>query len=187
MRKQTRPPEPDVLRDHQAKWNRQWTELRERNPAAAFSWYQVGSKTAREWILDDLRGMNQGHCSFCDAFPVESLSTEPIEHFQPKSRPEFYGLAYSWDNLFYCCDRCQNQKGEEWDDRLLKPDAVDYEFSDYFQFRDGHIVPAESADDDGQARARATIRLYGFNENDRPPVPPAGTAEVDQQFRAGSG
>lgn len=169
MRKQTRPPEPGVLAKHGTRWNRQWRNLRVRNPQAPFQWYRTDNRSAREWILPDLREMTQGHCAFCDAFPLEDRSTEPIEHFRPKSDPRFYNQAYAWKNLYYCCERCQSNKGEQWDDRLLRPDATDYSFTEYFDFnfRTGMIQPNATAERADQLRAEVTIDLYGLDSDAR--------------------
>lgn len=165
MRKQTRPPIPEVLQKHGERWTRQWIELREKNPSAKFSWYQVEGKTAREWLLPHLKHMTQAHCAFCDCFPLDDRSREPIEHFQPKSDPRFYAEAYAWDNLYYCCDCCQSSKGERWDDRLLRPDAADYAFDRYFMFdyTTGQIKPNCRASALDQARATVTIAFYGLD------------------------
>jgi uncharacterized protein (TIGR02646 family) len=109
--------------------------------------------------------MTQGHCAFCDCFPLDDRSKEPIEHFKPKSDPRFYADAYAWDNLYYCCDCCQSTKGERWDDRLLRPDAADYSFERYFLFdyTTGEIKANWLAGAADQARASATIEHYGLD------------------------
>ena len=114
--------------------------------------------------------MNQGHCSFCDAFPLMGSSKEPIEHFQPKSDPRFHELAYVWSNLYYSCDCCQSHKGEHFEDGLLQPDAPEYECLHYFEFdfTTGEMRPRSKAGDADRQRAEVTIRLYGLNESDRP-------------------
>ena len=169
MKKQIRPAEPEVLRNNASKWNEQWSSLRSSNPSAKFSWYQIKGRSARDWILPDLRKMNESHCSFCDAFPLEASSNEPVEHFKPKSDPRFYRLAFSWTNLYYSCDFCQGIKREKWDDLLLAPDASDYDFSEYFMFDfgTGAIAPNPIASPDKQARAQMTIELYGLDRDAR--------------------
>ena len=168
MRKLVRPEEPEVLKNNAQKWNQQWADLRNKDPnkKPEFEWYRTGGKSAREWILPDLRSMNQGHCCFCDAFPIADTSKEPIEHFRPKSRPEFYCLAYTWTNLFYCCDFCNSEKGETWDEKFLNPDANDYSFERYFMFdhTTGAISPNPKATETDQARAQATITAYGLDK-----------------------
>jgi uncharacterized protein (TIGR02646 family) len=169
MRRQLRPPLPDVLVRQGERWTRQWTELRAANPKAAFQWYQADGRSAREWLLPCLKDMTQGHCAFCDSFPLDDRSTEPIEHFRPKSDPRFYAQAYAWENLFYCCDRCQKSKREQWDDGLLRPDADDYTFLRYFMFdyTTGEIRPNILANTADQTRAQVTIAMYGLDLPER--------------------
>ena len=111
---------PEVLLLKGDRWAQQWVARRERNPNATFTWYQHENKSAREWLLPLLRDMTDGHCSFCDSFPLEGQSNEPIEHFRPKSN--FPCLAFEWGNLYYCCEKCQTSKQEEWSEELLAPD-----------------------------------------------------------------
>lgn len=127
-----RTPAPAVLLDYGPQWTQQWIERRQQNPAADFRWYQHEKRSVREWLLPALREMSDGHCSFCEAFPLEGQSNEPIEHFRPKSA--FPEHAYEWKNLYYCCETCQSSKGDRWDDGLLAPDAPDYRWADWFEF-----------------------------------------------------
>lgn len=163
MRKQARPDEPEVLRANSARWNQQWAELRQRNPSAQFSWYKLDSKDAREWVLPDLWSMTQGHCAFCDAFPLEDRTNEAVEHFKPKTDARFYLEAYTWTNLYYCCGFCQAQKNSQWNDDLLRPDAADYEFGThfYYEFTTGEMKAVPGAEG---SRARVTIEMYGLDE-----------------------
>lgn len=170
MRSVIRPPEPSVLTLKAATWNQQWVDRRRENPSATFSWYQHDSKSARDWILDDLRSMTEGHCTFCDAFPVQDTSLEPIEHFRPKHDERFHHLAFSWSNLYYCCDRCQGHKGGQWEEGLIAPDHEGYTFEAYFEFdvATGEILPNRFAEEDARTCAALTIRIFGLNEGGRP-------------------
>ncbi len=170
MRVLIRPLEPEVLTLKAAKWNQQWADRRRENPSAAFTWYEHDKKSAREWLLPELRAMTSGHCTFCDAFPLEDKSLEPIEHFRPKHDERFYHLAFAWSNLYYCCDRCQGQKREQWDDGLIAPDQDGYRLDDYFEFdvASGEIRPSRFAKDEPRERASVTIRIFGLNEGGRP-------------------
>ncbi|HPM81361.1 MAG TPA: TIGR02646 family protein [Candidatus Anammoximicrobium sp.] len=169
MRKQTRPPVPAILQKNGERWTRQWVELRGKNPIAAFQWYQADGMSARTWLLPHLKDMTQGHCAFCDCFPLDDRSKEPIEHFKPKSDARFYAEAYSWQNLYYCCDCCQSSKRERWDDRLLRPDADDYSFTKYFVFdyTTGEIRANSRASVEDQSRAETTIALYGLDLSEK--------------------
>ena len=163
MRKFDRAGEPAICSENSAKWNAQWVARRNSDPKATFSWYRVDDKSARDHLLPALKEQSEGHCSFCDAFPVGGVSNETIEHFRPKSK--FPEHAYTWTNLYYCCDACQNAKREEWDEALLHADGPDYAFSRYFEFdfTTGGIKPNPLATEQDQQRAAITVRLYGLD------------------------
>ena len=105
--------------------------------------------------------MTQEHCAFCDG-RIGTESRETVEHFRPKS--EFPNLAYTWHNLFPCCDLCQSQKLEKFDEALLKPDAADYRFEEYFiaNYKTGELEPLPNAPTEIKRRAEVTIDLYGL-------------------------
>ena len=167
MRKFDRADEPAVCKAHGVRWNTQWAEHRTTNPNAAFRWYFVDGISARDHLLPTLRLQTEDHCSFCDAFPVGGVSNETIEHFRPKSK--FPEHAYTWTNLYYCCDACQNAKREEWHDMLLHADAADYSFSRYFEFdfTTRGIKPNPLANEQDQRRAAITVQLYGLDSPSR--------------------
>jgi hypothetical protein len=37
--------------------------------------------------------MTAEHCSYCDGHPLNATGIETVDHFRPKSRPEFYNRA----------------------------------------------------------------------------------------------
>jgi uncharacterized protein (TIGR02646 family) len=123
----------------------------------------VDGEPVNRKLLPPLRAQTQDHCSFCDNYPICPPSKHTIEHFRPKSR--FPREAYRWENLYYCCDHCQ-QKGEEFEEGLLRPDAEDFEFDRYFrwEFTKGELLPNDLATPEDQHRAQVTIRLYRLNE-----------------------
>jgi 5-methylcytosine-specific restriction endonuclease McrA len=92
-----------------------------------FSW--------RENIYDELRTQIQiydgkshrdNHCCFCDGYPIGENSTETIEHFHPKVQ---YPLkAYDWDNLFYCCNKCQSEANKMPFTFTIMPSDANYLF-----------------------------------------------------------
>ena len=63
MRKQIRPPEPQVLQEHAAKWNAEWSrKVRvEMKSSKHFNWRQRNKQSVRDLILPALRSMNQEH------------------------------------------------------------------------------------------------------------------------------
>lgn len=112
-----------------------------------------------------LNEMTQGHCAFCDGGELGAMSRETIEHFKPKSRAEFRRFAYQWENLYPCCDQCQSQKREDFDEQLLVADERGYQFDDYFivDYVNGELQPNPLATDENQRRAQITLELYGLN------------------------
>ncbi|MGL4398356.1 MAG: hypothetical protein ACRCXD_00685 [Luteolibacter sp.] len=119
-------------------------------------------------LLDEgLRDQTQEHCSYCDMTPICPPGTETIDHYRPKSGPAGrLDLAYDWANLFYCCNYCQGKKLDQFEDALLKPDEVGYEFETYFQWEvaTGRLMPNEVASPDDRYRAERTIEIFKLNE-----------------------
>lgn len=181
MKKLERMTEPTELRNQQEDLTDKWKAKATTNPGADIYWPDA----VREPVLKRLIKQTQEHCSFCDAFPVQGVSKNEIEHFVPKKRPTgatedddfFRSEAYAWRNLFYICSCCNGtQKGTQWNSLLLKPDATaaqdgyDYEFAIYFECdrRTGKLEAWRHASDDDKKRANETIRIYGLNEEKRP-------------------
>jgi uncharacterized protein (TIGR02646 family) len=55
-------------------------------------------------------------CIFCQQKLTIATGNEDarsVEHFRPKSL--YWWLAYSWDNLFSVCIKCNNEKGDKFD------------------------------------------------------------------------
>lgn len=159
MHKLNRLPQPVCLEANAAKWTDAFAAARQQNPKYQFRWPQPDCyQSVRKRLLE----MTKTHCAFCDGL-LGAESRETVEHFRPKS--QFQSLAYQWDNLFPCCDMCQSQKREQFDDGLLKPDETDYAFMRYFvvNFKTGEIEPSPHADEPLQNRAKVTIQIYGLN------------------------
>lgn len=159
MRKVERSAQPDCLRDNAGVWAQEYVAAREKNAKHKFTWRNDGCyQTIRRTLTD----MTQHHCAFCDGL-IGAESRETIEHFRPKSN--FPALAYQWDNLFPCCDVCQSQKLEKFDDGLLKPDTAEYAFNRYFicNYETGELQANPQASETDQARANRTLNLYGLN------------------------
>lgn len=153
---------PDWLNENWREWGKQWKKRRIENKQASFHWHRRGDE-----LRDKLCEMTQEHCSFCDAYSLPGDIEPTIEHFKPKSK--FPLEAYKWQNLFISCRYCQG-KNDRFDERLLKPDEIDYEFDKYFDidFFKGILKPNEDASEKDQERAKITIEYYGLNKNSKP-------------------
>ncbi len=163
MRKLNRPQQPACLADQAAQWTDSFIAARQQNPKYLFRWPQ---RDCYQAVRNQLLAMTQAHCAFCDGL-LGTESCETVEHFRPKSR--FTDLAYQWDNLFPCCNRCQSQKREQFEDGLLKLDEADYSFNSYFMvnYKTGEIEPSPHATSPMQERAKVTLNIYGLNLSPR--------------------
>ncbi len=131
MKKQIRPSQPVFLAKNYKKWASNWKKLRDKQGTnASFQWAKYDKERINikitKLLLDN---MTQGHCSFCDGYPIESTGVT-LEHFKPKSAYSL--LAYTWNNLYPCCNKCQ-EKGDFYSWLLLNPDNSSYDFYDYFK------------------------------------------------------
>ena len=162
MIKFTRSAIPKCLKKYK-QWGREYATKQ----SPKFYWHQYQKRSVHSILIQELEKLTANHCTFCDGYPLGAQSRQTIEHFRPKSK--YPKLAYVWHNLFLCCDVCQNAKGENYDNKLLKPDAIDYEFNRYFKIKakTGEIVinPVASAED--KERAQITIEIYDLNSEVR--------------------
>lgn len=180
MRKQTRQPEPEALTSKKQSGTASWIKRRSAwrtsqiagQPTAApvFTWPQWNNVSIYQHLLPVLRCQTDAHCSFCDAFPVQGVSTETIEHFYPKTVEEHEHRVLQWENLFYACNACQNAKLNKFHPAILKPDEVEYSFDRYFcfDFELGEIRPLAVIGTPDFERAKETIEHYGLNWFGRP-------------------
>lgn len=62
-------------------------------------------------IKETLRKIYNKKCAYCEQSINDTYVQ--IEHYRPKSI--YYWLAYSWDNLFLCCEKCNKMKGDKFE------------------------------------------------------------------------
>lgn len=163
---------PELAADFEAltaEWLRRVEAASPGNPAVWTWGPQRDRKTVRDHIMPSLKNQTGSHCSYCDLYFVAAGSVESVDHFQPKAKDEWPELAYTWTNLFYACAACQSVKGSRFDHRALKPDEPGYNWTAHFRFNTitGFLVPRGPTIED-RLRARATIRLFGLNQRERP-------------------
>lgn len=160
MIKINRLPAPEWLLENWEQWGKDYEqsgkEFRRR----------FGDKKYKE-LTTLLKKMTNGHCSYCDSFPLgRRMIKDTIDHFKPKEL--FKLIAYLWENLFIACHYCQ-ERGNKFDERLLKPDEADYDFDRYFtfDFTTFEIQPNKRASTADQERAQITINLFRLNGTER--------------------
>jgi len=70
-------------------------------------------------IKTTLKKIYHKKCAFCEQKITECKDnnledcSQTIEHYRPKSK--YYWLAYSWDNLLWCCHRCNQNKSNNFE------------------------------------------------------------------------
>ena len=168
MMKLVKTPAPEFLRSNYKKWGKKYKAKRENiNKTDNFVWATHQGEKVNVLLLPFLRIETNYHCAFCDGFPLEATG-ETIEHFRPKS--SFPLLSYLWANLLYCCKYCNENKGENPERLLIKPNEINYSFETYFLFDydSGKIESNPALPEIGKLKAENTIRLYGLNEHNRP-------------------
>jgi len=62
---------------------------------------------AHRQVKDSLVIMFRGKCAYCES-PIRVVSYGHIEHFYPKSKPEYIDRTFDWNNLLLSCEICNN-------------------------------------------------------------------------------
>jgi uncharacterized protein (TIGR02646 family) len=173
MREFDRSPPPIILteidlKSGKARWeyygeNYQQKRL-ESNHSFKFSWPNIDKKSLNHHLSPLLKAQTDEHCSYCDKFPLMK-GDETIDHFKPKSNPDFYLLVCNWANLYIACKACQDAKMTKFSSHLLAPDAIEYEFLRYFiyNFREHKIEKNPRSTDIDQQKALTTIEIFDLN------------------------
>lgn len=163
MRRFERLPVPEILLTHKDQITSHYIKQRTGNSSHTFKWPQRENTRLNQSLLPTLEMQTQDHCSYCDGFPLKK-SDYTIDHFKPKSDPAYYHLVVEWTNLYLCCGACQQRK-EKYSDLLLRPDDMDYSFSEYFDynFEEHKLLPNPAKPIENQERATVTIELFDLN------------------------
>jgi uncharacterized protein (TIGR02646 family) len=164
MRPFTRTDSPDFLQKNSQKWGENYAKRKSEKPSFDFKWKTFKKQKVNQLLLPTLKAQTQSHCSYCDFFPPR-IADETIDHFQPKGNALYFHKAYHWENLYFSCANYQRTKMENFDDALLRPDALDFSFERYFilNFSTFEINPNPKAIPEDQEKAAISIRIFGFN------------------------
>ena len=163
-----RPAGPEWLAEHWVEWGAEFAERRAADTAYCFQWKQWQGQRVNQRLLPLLSEMTEGHCAYCDWFPMDTGTDPTIDHFKPKSR--FPLVAYCWENLYLCCRLCQEKADALFTEQLLRPDEADYGFERFFIYNhsDGTLSPSPGASATNQERARLTVEILKLNSRGRP-------------------
>lgn len=161
MRKFQRPATPQALVERGAQWTATFVARRAADAGAKFAWPQYNTVPLNQILSPILLSATDQHCAYCDKFPLFT-SDETIDHFKPKSSyPED---AFTWTNLFPACDSCQSKKMEQYEDSLLSPEQLNFDFNRYFyvDYTTFELKPNPAATEEDFASAELTIRIFGL-------------------------
>ena len=142
-------PEPAVLVEKAEGWKERFLERREASPKVRPSSGQYDHAD----VKDALRAMSHGKCFYCERKLSEDEET--VDHFV--EIVEDPTLAFTWTNLYLCCDHCQGKRTSIPRDSALDPCGDDDEDdpADHLTFENDVIRPK-----DGSPIGRATIQRY---------------------------
>lgn len=159
----TRPASPQWLEEHWQEWGQEYATKLQQDRRYQFNWKQWKGERVNLRLLPLLNGMTEGHCAYCDCFPMDVGTDATIDHFKPKI--QFPEEAYHWLNLYLCCRLCQQKDDAHFHEDLLRPDEDGYRFERYFiySYRDGTIDANPAASDGDRRRALLTIRHLKLN------------------------
>jgi uncharacterized protein (TIGR02646 family) len=172
MRAFTRLTAPTVLtklEKGKPKWvhfGERYAKKRAKNNGSEFQWPTIEKKKLNQHLLPTLLQQTNHHCSYCDGYPM-GKGDESIDHFLPKTKPEFYAFVCHWDNLYVSCNHCQLSKDTRVDPLVLRPDETGYAFERYFLYdyiNDKIDINPKALPND-QQRAIATHKFFDFDNN----------------------
>lgn len=84
---------------------------------------------------------SSGKCMYCEAF-IRHTSWGEVEHIRPKSTYPL--LEFIWENLGFVCQRCNNAKGDKFDEGAPYINPYEDEPSDFLTAQGAIVVEKES-------------------------------------------
>lgn len=144
--------QPESLKKGALAWTKELLRLRAQNAV-------VPADLARKYNQPDVKAAatrdSFSKCIYCES-KVLHVSFGDIEHIKPKKTyPEF---AYDWDNLGLVCTKCNNSKGDQYDE-AVPPVNPFVEDPSAFLVPLGALIWPQSGSD----RAQETISLVDLN------------------------
>lgn len=102
MRKLQKGPKPQILRENEKVWTKEYCDCLEKGQIPAQS---IATRYNHKSIKMALEVETSGKCAYCES-KIKHVSYGDIEHILPKNinaRPDLY---VSWDNLTLACEQC---------------------------------------------------------------------------------
>lgn len=127
------------------------------------------NKYRHKKIKDALIVMFHGKCAYCES-RINHIDYGHIEHFKPKSLPEYYELAVDWSNLLLACGRCNGPEnkgvkfpGSAEGGPLVSPTEDDPAIHFRFDFDTGTKLANVL---DHSKRGKTTLNVLGLNRRE---------------------
>lgn len=165
MMKLSRSECPKWFADKIELWTQYWiNKVNNPNSKNNWDWYDIEGIPTNQKLLPLLLADTKIHCSYCDKRPSR---VKEIDHFRPKVA--FPDDAFNWENLFVVCKDCNYLKLNDYNDLILKPDELEYEFNRFFCCNeDGFLEPISEENTSDYLRAKETIEKLKLNEEGLP-------------------
>ncbi|PAE08250.1 TIGR02646 family protein [Terribacillus saccharophilus] len=133
MIKLTKGTKPNVLEVKRGQWDKIISdELSKGNPLS-----KISLKYNHPEIKEGLREETYGKCAYCES-KIEHISYAHIEHILPKTI--FPELTYEWNNLTFCCERCNKLKGDYYNNDMKLVNPYEDDLDSIFLFLGPTIV-----------------------------------------------
>ncbi len=116
-------------------------------------WKKFTATKAKKETLKSLQEMYGYCCAYCES-EVESTANGHIEHLKPKSL--FPADMFDYKNMHYSCPKCNMNKNDKYDERMIDPSLEDPEKHIYFKG-----VTAKSYDE----RGKIMIEIFQINDD----------------------
>jgi len=106
-----------------------------------------------------LKESTSGKYMYCES-KIEHISFAHVEHIKPKALDKFPELKFTWDNLGFCCHRCNTEKGSKYDENIPFINPYNENPEDYIVFIDHIIYPKQNS-----MRGKYTINELALNRS----------------------
>lgn len=146
------------------KWWKEFEEKRKKDPnyTSTQFWTLVRKRKAMKGYADTLSKAFHCKCAFCES-EMKHVSAEHIEHYRPKSRPEFFVQMFAWENWLISCEKCNTWKGTKFpyctDASPCFIDPASEDPAQHIEFLNAHILGKTE-------RGEITIKEIGLKRSD---------------------
>lgn len=107
-----------------------------------------------------LEDASHGKCMYCES-KVTHVYFGDVEHIKPKAADKYPELKFDWNNLGFCCARCNNAKNDDYEDDCPIVDPYNEDPAENLIAFGSLLYPKS-----GSERGDLTIRTVDLNRID---------------------